>query len=218
MVQASEPKRGSVEVVTWLSENAVLLPLFHELYLTGAADVIWNWISGAMLKLGGRSREADRHFDRLLSVVNAMDERRHLEVMDWAKLFNPARQIVSPVGRSCECLLLTNARHEQAEIDTPMADVIRSRGKLEVSDMTMIRVTVDGFTHHNRQLKVIHPDEPNRFVTASVRDPAFDIAPNIYTEAATERRMLDVAAKVTLKDGRIQRVYIMDATRVEDVG
>ena len=84
--------------------------------------------------------------------------------------------------------------------------------------MTMIRVTVDGFTHHNRQLKVIHPDEPNRFVTASVRDPAFDIAPNIYTEAATERRMLDVAAKVTLKDGRIQRVYIMDATRVEDVG
>ena len=63
MVQASEPKRGSVEVVTWLRDNAVLLPLFHELYLTGAADVIWNWISGAMLKLGGRSREADRHFD-----------------------------------------------------------------------------------------------------------------------------------------------------------
>ena len=26
--------------------------------------------------------------------------------------------------------------------------------------MATIRVLVDGFTHHNRQLKVIHPDEP----------------------------------------------------------
>jgi len=217
MVQASEPKRGSVEVVTWLRENAVLLPLFHELYLTGAADLIWNWVSGAMLKLGGRPRDADRHFDKLLDVVNAMDERRHLETMAWTKLANSTRQIVSPVGRSCESLILTNPEKEQTEIDTPMADAIRSSGKLEVSDMTTIRVTVDGFTHHNRQLKVVHPDEPTRFVTASVRDPAFDSAPNIYTEAATGRRMLEVSAKVTLKDGRIQRMYIMDAVRVERV-
>ena len=29
-------------------------------------------------------------------------------------------------------------------------------------------IVVDGFTHHNRQLKVSHPDAPGRFITAHI--------------------------------------------------
>ena len=96
----------------------------------------------------------------------------------------------------------------------PMADAIRERGKVEVSDMTEVRILVDGFTHYNRQLKVLHPDDPYRYITAEVRDPAFDETPNVYTEAATNKRFLDVKAKITLKDGRIYRLYVMDAKPV----
>ena len=126
MVQASEPKRGSVEVMTWLADNAVLLPLFHELYLTGATDIIWNWVSGALLRLGGRTQDADNHFDKMTDIINVMDERRHLENMEWIKLANPARQVVAAIGRSCEHMHLINKRDEKTDIDTPMADVIRS--------------------------------------------------------------------------------------------
>ncbi len=82
--------------------------------------------------------------------------------------------------------------------------------------MGTVLVRVDGFTHHNRQLKVVHPQEPHRFVTAVVRDPVFEVTPNLYTEAATERGLLEVRAKATMKDGRIQKLYVMDAKRVLD--
>ena len=96
----------------------------------------------------------------------------------------------------------------------PTADIIRSKGQLKVGEMETMRIIVDGFTHHNRQLKVIHPEAPGRFLTAYVRDPAFDESPNIYTEAATERRQLIVNAKAARRkeDDRLQSIYILDAT------
>ena len=81
--------------------------------------------------------------------------------------------------------------------------------------MTKMRVKIDGFIYHNRQLKVVHPDEPNRFITAHVQDPIFENTPNVYTEAAIRQGTLDVTAKATLKDGRIQKLYIMDAQYVD---
>ena len=84
--------------------------------------------------------------------------------------------------------------------------------------MEKMRIKVDGFTHHNKQLKVVHPKEPGRFVTAYVQDPAFADAPNVYTEAATNESWLDVTAKPTIRDGRIHALYIMDATIAEGGG
>ena len=83
--------------------------------------------------------------------------------------------------------------------------------------MKQMRIRVNGFTHHNRQLKVVHPDEPKRFITACVRDPAFDVAPNIYTEAATLERELIASVKTTTnKDGRLVGLYVMNAKPVEE--
>ena len=130
------------------------------------------------------------------------------------KLYATARQVVSPVGPSCDRLSLQRDE-EITEIDFPTAEAIRSRGKLEVGDMETFRVKIDGFTHHNKQLKIVHPSEQGRFITGHLRDPVFQSAPNIYTEAATKQGWLNITAKPTLKEGRIQALYIMDATEAE---
>lgn len=238
-VYATAPQRGSLEV--WLLENAAFLQLFQELYLSGAKDIIWHWINGVMLRFGGRPRGAARHMDSFLdlhkqyislqeqqmslqeqniSLQKQVEANRHDEIMAAIDtLANSTRQAVSPIGRSCHRMFFGNGEPGRAtEVDAPMADAIRSRSKLKVVDMDTVLVRVDGLTHHNRQLKVAYPEEPNRFLTAVVRDPVFESTPNVYTDAATEQGLLEVRAKATMKDGRIQKLYVMDAKRVQDPG
>lgn len=228
LVRASEPRAGSYEIAAILGPGAAFLPLLHEFFITGATEILWHWMSGALLKMGGRQQDAENHFSELIrlldnkdarqhSLLESMDARRHLEVLEWQRLVLEACRVVSPVGPSCDRILLP-MDGETTEIDFPTAQAIRSKGKLEVGDMKTFKIKVDGFTHHNKQLKLVHPSEPGRFITGHVRDPAFEIAPNIYTDAATKQSWLSVKAKPTVKDGRIQALYIMDGSEIEGDG
>lgn len=224
-VYATAPQRGSLEV--WLLENAAFLQLFQELYLSGTKDLIWHWINWVILRFGGRPRGAATHMDsffdlhkQYISLQKQVEANRHDEIMAAiGTLANSTRQAVSPIGRSCDRMFFGNGEPGRTtEVDAPMADAIRSRSKLKVVDMDTVLVRVDGLTHHNRQLKVAYPEEPKRFLTAVVRDPVFEVTPNVYTHAATEQGLLEVRAKATMKDGRIQKLYVMDAKRVLDPG
>ena len=209
-VRASPLRHGSVGLEAVLAVVPGFLPLVNEVYLTGASEVLWRWISGALLKMGGRENDSSNHFERLVDLLAQVDGHRHLEAMEWHKLAGHGRRVVAPIGSSCESAAFT-AGGQTTEVDLPMADAIRSGDILEVGDMETMQVKVDGFTHHNRQLKLLHNDAPGRFITGHVRDPAFESAPNVYTEAATNQGWLKVTAKPTRKDGRLQALYIMDA-------
>ena len=213
VVRASEPRKGSVEFMPILDIGTAFLPIIHEIYLSKSSEFIWRWLSGALLKMGGREKDADVHLDKLFDLLDKVDARRHLEALGWQKLYAPARQVVSPVGPSCDRLVLQDA--EFTEIDLPVAESIRSRGKLEVGDMETYRIKVDGFIHHNKQLKIEHPHEKGKFITGHVRDPAFQNAPNVYTEAATKQGWLKVTAKPTSREGRLEALYIMDGESAE---
>ena len=215
-IQASEPRRGSVEISGYLELLPGFLPFVHEIVMSKMSDVIWHWISGVLLNMGGREQESKVHLEQILDFLNKVDERRHEEIMGMQRLFDPSRNIVFPVGNSCGEMIFYTP-NGKTEIDIPIADAVRSKGKLEVGDMENIRVKVDGFTYHNQQLKVIHPKEPQRFISARVVDPVFLETPNIYTQAATMQNELSVTAKTTLKDGRIHALHIMDAKTVEDI-
>ena len=214
LVRAKELQQGSVDIPALLGGAGAFLPLFHELYITSAAHIIWRWMSGALLKMGGREREAETHFTELFRLLDKVDARRHIEVLEWQKLSAPARRVVTPVGHSCDRLLL-EMDGDTAEIDLPVAEAIRSRDNLEVGDMESFRIKIDGFTHHNKQLKIAHLSEPGKFITGHVRDPVFQADHNIYTDAAIKQGWLNVTAKPVRKEGRIQALYIMDATEAE---
>lgn len=95
-------------------------------------------------------------------------------------------------------------------VDEAMAETIRNREDLELSDLIEMTLRTDGFSHHGKTLKVEHPEIPGRFINAGVKDPIFDALPNPYTEAASECATITVRAKKGVREGRIERLYIMD--------
>ncbi len=219
-IKAGEPKEGSVDIITAFSAASWTLPVFPTMFEELLRDLVKEWISWVLSMTGGRESEAKQCFDRLAELVEKMqddqlrskqmDQQFVLDVLE--KLRPAAKDVVAPIGPSCDSLTIVGDKSAKSiEVDTAMADAIRSKEKLEVSDMEELRIQVDGFTIHNRQLKIQDPDDPSRFVSAIVRDPAFDQVPNIYTEAAISTEPLLVRAKRTSKDGRLVRLYIMDS-------
>lgn len=218
-IRVAEPRSGSFEIYAWLEASSLFLPLFHEVFLTGASEILWRWTSTVLLKNSGRHKESTEHYAQLIDVVgsvvetvNEIDLRRHEEILTLQKLKQPCRDVVSPVGDSCDRIILS-VGDKNTEIDLPMAHVIRSREQLFVSEIKRIVVKVDGFNHQNRQLKVTHPDFPNRFFTAYVRDPDFGNRPNIYTDAAVNQKTLLVTVEEIrrVEDNELKQMHIFEA-------
>ena len=65
VVRAQEPRAGSVDIVAELGPLAGYLPVLHDVFVTGAADLMWRWVSWVLLMAGGRSVDADPHFKEL---------------------------------------------------------------------------------------------------------------------------------------------------------
>ena len=55
---------------------------------------------------------------------------------------------------------------------------------MQIGLLEYLLVRVDGFSHHNQHLKIVHPKEPGKYITARVLDPEFWRPPNLYLEAA----------------------------------
>lgn len=225
VVRAHEPRPGSFEIFGDLAPGAIMLPLVHEAISTGGVELIWRWISWVFLMEGGRQKEADPHFVALMEFAKELNASRDrsedqqraflLEVLDRSHRF--AAQSVTPVGPSSDTVSVQmEGRPDVTVVDVPMADAIRSKDRIEVGDMQVMRVRVDGFIHHSRQLKVENPDEPGSYLTAYVRDPLFEASPNVYTAAASTRGWLNATVKPSYKEGRIVGLYIMDAEAIGD--
>ncbi|MGJ8626421.1 MAG: hypothetical protein ACSHXB_05620 [Sulfitobacter sp.] len=227
-IVAQEPKEASFDWLVDLAPvGAIMLPIVHEMFHTKASEALWYWISWVTSMSGGRKSEAEPYLAAIVEMTKdihrghaASEERTHkfmLDVLD--RVQDPARKFVAPVGDSANSVELIADQRDKPlllthRIDVPMADAIRSKDKLEVGDMERMRLRVDGLIHHNRQLKVEHPDKPGKFITANVRDPAFsDEGDSIYTNAVARKGYIDVSAKPSrTADGELRTLYILDAS------
>lgn len=221
MVVTKSPKSGSVELITGLTEVASIawtLPLITETFSMTGNAIISHWVSAVMLKLGGRVKEADPHFSRLADLMDSqgnrdlearrMDQAFLLGVID--RLQPSAKEFVAPLGRSCSTLKIGQGGDlPLLTVDEPTAEIIRAGKEMELSDMQEMTLRIDGFTHHNRKLKVGHPFHDGRYINADIRDPLFDESPNAYTDAAASKAEIKVLAKLATSDEEIQRIYIM---------
>jgi hypothetical protein len=119
-------------------------------------------------------------------------------------------QAVAPVGPSVRTLNFASGKLTPLVVDEPTADVIRSRGELELGLMQSMVLRTDGFTYNSRKLMIEHPEEPGRYMTADVQDPIFEQQPNPYTDAAGRKALIAVKAKPGLREGKLKKLYIMD--------
>lgn len=218
-VVAGEPKANCVSILASVMTGAQqAFPFAMPVIQAAAPDLIWNWVSYVFKMLGGRMTEADPHFLKLMELTDSLhqgdladrDKMRQffLEVLDRIK--PAAASIAAPVGESSSNVsFIEPSSGLTTTIDVPMADAVRSKETLEVGDMQQMTIRIDGITKHSRRATVVRSDEPGRFIPAEVRDPAFDLTPNAYTQALAEDAELHVMATPTYRGGELYRLYIM---------
>lgn len=90
-----------------------------------------------------------------------------------------------------------------------MADAIRAKEPLEVGDMEKMTLKLDGITLHNRSVKIEMPNQPGRFVTAEVRDPAFDDPHGPYSAVLGETIVAEVKP-MRRPNGDVVKLYVMN--------
>ena len=226
IIRTSAPGDGSIEIPVWLTATMVVaLPLVEALCVEGASRVLWLWTSAVLTRMAGRERESTGYTGELIDFLRTVEEhrhaeqtQRHIEHMTWAKLVHPAARVMEPVGRSCHTVSVTGEDEATIEFDSYDADAIRANATDWMEPMEEITLTIDGFTLHNRQLRVKDPEVPNRYVPGHVRDPAFDITPNVYPETASRRGDLRVMARTARNkaNGSIRAFFILNALRKDE--
>lgn len=225
VVRTGPPRSGSVELVIAIQASFGVLPLVHEKFWSQAVEIIWNWLAAVIFSKGGRMKDADPHIMKAAELLGEMHkgirddaEANRQFVLDVIDRMQPAaRNFLDPVGPSCDQLKFGDPKNSkmQSVVDVPIADAVRSNDDIEVGDLTELRVTVDGIIHHSKSLKVVDPENADRYVTAPIRDPAFDNLPNIYGDAAGNKSDLLVTAKPARKGGLLHKLYIVDAKQIE---
>ncbi|MBN9505033.1 MAG: hypothetical protein J0I69_03310 [Altererythrobacter sp.] len=229
VIHAQPPVEGSAEVFGALAPAVGALPLVWDFLNAGAGDILWRSVSWVLDYHGGRRSQADRQLDVIASALRQSEKARSKTEERWLesesqwragmfdlvhRLLPAAKNAVAPVGPSVESLRLGGSGEAAAEVDVPMAEAIRHPGDVEVGDLETMVVRVDGFQHHNKTLKIERPDAPGSYMTADVRDPAFDEAPNIYTQAAEQKAQLVITGKKALRSQKLERIYIFHASEI----
>jgi hypothetical protein len=218
-IKAGSPQMACVDIHAWIDPLLGVLPFVYDEVVKLGPEFIWRLLSYLLTKLGGRPKEAEPHFAALMDFAKDLnqsrdrsEERLHDTMRMLIDRLTPsAKELVAPVGPSCDRLTLRGPTGGQTtEIDVPMADAVRAKERLEVGDQMRMTVKVDGLVLHNRHLTIEHPDKPGKFLNADVRDPAFDVRPNVYTDAVD--RWLEVDVKPTRRaTGELAALYIMNA-------
>src|SRR5690606_11060670 len=145
------------------------------------------------------------------------DERQHEERMQllgalrdaMGKLGPATVDAVAPVGESVSKLEIGAGDKEPIEIDRPAAETLREKVPPEVGPLQEMILRTDGFTFHTKKLSVENP-EGGGYLLADVQDPIFKEQSNPYAVAAHRKALIKVQAKAGYRNGRLEKIYIMD--------
>lgn len=224
VIQAQAPKQGSQDIYAALAENSVLLPLGWQFLTDGAGNIVWHWVSFVLERLGGRKSDSDKHLDALMETQRLNSAERAASEANWLahdaawrdkiftlfdRLIPAAANAVAPVGVSASYTAFGAGQSPLTKVDEPMADAIRSRGEIELSDLQAIVLKTEGFRDHDRKL-FVHNPEGEGFIGATVNDPAFKGDDNPYVGAAARKASIRVKAKMAYRSGKLEKIYIMD--------
>lgn len=231
VLKAKEPVQGSFEIYGYLQEAAGLLALGMPLIISCGADLITDWTKAVFYQFTGKPDLSEKALEAVvetqqahLASRDASDERQHEERLALlsalretvGKLGPAAVDVAAPVGESVSRVGIGADSNEPLMIDGPTAEVLREKVEPEVGELQDMLLRVDGFTFHTRKLSVENPERKG-YLLADVKDPVFDEESNPYTKAAQRKAVIRVKAKPGRRNGRLEKIYIMDfGGEVED--
>jgi hypothetical protein len=227
LIKAQAPKEGSQDIFAILQENASVLPFGWQILTDGTSNFIWHWVSFVLERIGGRKADSERHLEAMLEIIKTHSAERAQSEERWLahdaawrdqlfelvnRLIPAAGQAVAPVGTSASHTGFKAGSSPMTMVDQAMADAIRSKGELDISEMQTITLKTEGFRDHDKKLFIVNP-EADGFLSAIVNDPLFIEETNPYIEAAARKGEIQVKAKLARRAGQLERIYILDFER-----
>lgn len=158
----------------------------------------------AIAELAGQNKEM---IPRLLETVEKMAD----------SLRPAARDAVAPVGKTCKTMTIGKS----VSVDESAATTIRAFDAESLTEAQDWVVRITELDRENNSAKVrimgVGGEEDDRRFKATITDPAISLIHNRYVEAFSNGSQLTVRAKATLRDGRVNTLYISDilSTNVE---
>ena len=121
----------------------------------------------------------------------------------------PLRDVPQPVGKSVREMRIGSLPN-MVQVDEPAAEVLRSHEHLTGGDTDKFRARIEGVFKTNGACRIRLLDI-DKVVPGKITDPALGRPGNVYTAALNDGATLLVAAKPTLRDGEIKRLFVSDA-------
>lgn len=229
---ASVPKEGCYEAILIVATAANQYQLFSDIYkpsmdwliaktikfikddLTGRSDVME--LAKEIADGAKKNQELNTILVNGLLQANADSSSAHKRLIEILPALvdanaNRMKDLVSPIGRSCNELKQFSRTKNEFSITEPEAAVIRSEQDLEVGDMaeyecTLISELNTKTGHCNLEIEGVE-----RIVTGKISDPTLKEPNNIYSQSLNDHTSFVCTAKPVLKDGEIHKLYISDA-------
>ncbi|MCS3476259.1 hypothetical protein M2212_003105 [Bradyrhizobium elkanii] len=202
--------------------NSGQLPLYSPILITVAKKFIELSIKAVIDKVLSR-KDGNKAVDRIHELAMAHSEfarqvhEGHMRDKAWLQrmITNMARenrasvrQLPDPVGRTVNHMQIGDSSVATV-IDEPAAEVLRSPDTLSLGDKEEYVVRIHGVFKTNGACRVEILNEPKKkIVSGKIADDELGRSGNIYTRALNEGLAIKVIAQPTIKDGKINRLFI----------
>jgi len=152
-------------------------------------------VEKAMAEVGQTSRHA------IDAVVRMAEQQR-----------TPIRELVFPIGISCETLTVGSRENGALQIDTALRAAIDAPEQVEVQPSAQHEILISEMDRLNQTCKFAFrsDDESDRRITGEITDPIIQTPKDPYSAAFSEQRWIKVIGKLQMKAGSADKLFISD--------
>ena len=147
--------------------------------------------------------------DELLANRDELHDRL-LRIMEHDRMTSAAKDLVSPLDTEGKIISFSDNENGKHAIDKNLADSVLRRKEPSDDGIEHMTITVDGFSLHRGTLRIVHPEDPEKYISAEIVDRRFRRRPGVYLDAAITRERLPVVARVTRRNGEISKLSILE--------
>jgi hypothetical protein len=195
---------------------APLLPMFKEAAREAATKAVTGIVNYAISKVGRRPKEAEMAENVAIKALAEMGHTSRTAIEAMERVVSgqrPAiRLFVAPVGESCSVARIGDPAFGAVGVDAVTRQAIDEPDTAEIREAADYEILISEFDLKNGSCKFSLRDQENpadRYV-GEITDPIARQAKNPYSSALDHQRWLWVRAKAEVKDGQLERLFILD--------
>lgn len=218
-VLAGTPGPGSYEVpATLMTVGPVVapfLPIIKEAAKHAATKAVTAIVNYVVAHYAAKPEEKATAYGVAQAAIQEMGQtsRAAMDAVERMAMASalPVRNLVSPVGASCETIQLGAAESAAFLVDRAARAAIEAPEPVVIGAEMYYEIRLSELDLKTRSCKFSLRDEedPDKRYAGEIVDPILQVAGNPYSAALDKQAWLVVNGKPSLKEGDLDRLYIL---------